>query len=130
MAGSIDSLLISVVMAIAGCPQAYRRQAIFGFMAFDFVAACTGWSSGVSPALAVLSVLALSCPVLYAARTRAALYALLPILCSIDNLLIGASDSPLQLWLATRDAICSGILAWAGFTFGTSLTGRMKGVAE
>src|SRR5450631_2935995 len=117
--GSIDSLLVAAAMAIAGCPQAYRRQAIFWFMAFDFVATFTGWSFGVSQETAVLFALALACPVLYAARKRPALYAVLPVLCSVDNLFMGAGDGRMQFWPAAGAAVSSGILAFIGFSLGS-----------
>jgi hypothetical protein len=128
--GSIDSLLMAAAMAIAGCPEAYRRQAIFWFMAFDFVATWTGWSFGLSHATAVLFALALASPVLYAAPKRPALFALLPILCSADNLFMGASDGPMQFWSAAGAAISSGILAWMGFSLGSFLARRIKGAAR
>jgi hypothetical protein len=128
--GSIDSLLVAAGMAIAGCPQAYRRQAIFWFMAFDFVATWTGWSFGVSHAAAVLFALALACPVLYAARKRPALYLLLPVLCSADNLLIGAGNEPMQFWTEAGAAIVSGVLAFLGFSLGSLLERRIQGAAQ
>ena len=127
--GSLDSLLVAAAMAIAGCPRAYWRQAIFWFMAFDFVATWTGWSFGVSHPAAVLFALALACPVLYAARKRPALYALLPVLCSADNLFKGPGDGPMQFWPAAGAAISSGILAFIGFSLGSLLARRIRGAA-
>jgi hypothetical protein len=128
--GSLDSLLIAAAMALAGCPQAWRRQAIFWFMAFDFVATFTGWSLGVSYGAAVFFVLALACPVLYAARKHPGLYALLPALCSADNLLMGRGDGPMQFWSAAGAAVASGILAFVGFSLGSLLARRIQGATR
>jgi hypothetical protein len=128
--GSIDSFLMAAAMAIAGCPQGYRRRAIFWFMAFDSAATWTGWSFGVSDGTAVLFALALAGPVLYAARKRPALYALLPVLCSTDNLFMGASDGPAQFWSAAGAAISSGFLAFIGFSLGSLLARRVQGAAQ
>ena len=38
--GWIDSFVMAAAMAISGCPRVYRCQAVFGFMAFDFLASC------------------------------------------------------------------------------------------
>jgi hypothetical protein len=127
--GSIDTLLVAVAMASAGYPQSYRRPAIFWFTAFDFVATWTGCSFGVSQGTAVLLALALAYPVLHAARKRPALYALLPVLCSVDNLFMGASG-PMQFWSAAGAAISSGILAFIGFSLGGLLTRRIQGATQ
>lgn len=124
--GSIDSFLMAAAMALAGCPQAYRWQAIFWFIAFDFAATFTGWSFGISNGAAVLFVLALASPVLYATRKRPGLFALLPVLCSADNLLMGGGG-PAQFWSAAGAAISTGVLAFIGFSLGSLLARRIQG---
>jgi len=76
-----------------------------------------------------LFVLALACPVLYAARKRPALYALLPVLCSLDNLLIGGGSAT-PFWPAAGASIATGILAFIGFSIGGLLGRRMQGVSR
>jgi len=125
--GSIDSLLMAAAMAVVGCPRAWRTQVILWFIAFDFAATFTGWSFSVAHGPAVLLVLALACPVLYAARKRPSLYFLLPVICSADNLLLGSGDGPWQFWSAVVAAASTGILAFVGFSLGGLAARRIQG---
>jgi hypothetical protein len=128
--GSIDSFLVAAVMAITGLPQAYRRQVVFGFMAFDFVAAWTGGALGASASATAGFAIVAAFLALYLLGKGPATFVLLPVLCSIDNLIMGASDGPLQLWPAAVEGACSGVFAWMGFLLGSVLATRMKGTAE
>ncbi len=127
MLGWIDSLLMAAVMAMTGCPRDHRRQAIFGFMAFDFLASFAGWSLTAPRAIAVLFAFALSYAAIGAARKRPILNALVPVLCSVDNLFLGGVSGPFQFWPAAAEGVASGIAAWAGFRLGSLLLERMKG---
>src|SRR5437868_3454337 len=124
--GSIDSFLVAAAMALAGCPQTWRPQAILWFMAFDFVGTSTGWSLGVPHGAAVAFALALAFPVLYAARKRPVLFLLLPLIGSADNLLMGG-EGPMRFSAAAGAAICTGILAFIGFSLGGLLSHRIQG---
>jgi hypothetical protein len=126
--GWIDSLVMAAAMGMAGCPHVYRRQAVFGFMAFDFTASLTGWTLTVPRATIVLLAFALSFAVIAAARKWPALYGLVPVLCSVDNLFMGSGGGPFRFLPALGEGVASGIVAWAGFKLGGLLLKHVKGV--
>jgi hypothetical protein len=119
--GAIDSFLVALAMALAGCPAIYRSRVILGFLAFDTLAGLAGSALGVavSPAAYAVAV-ALAFPVFRFARRWPALYLTLPLLFSIDNFLIGNSDATTTPWAHFAGGIVSGALAFGGFTVGTS----------
>jgi len=116
IAGSIDTLAVAAAMAFAGCPISYRRWAIVGFTLFDALAGLAGsrWAFSMPPVPAVLLEVALAVPVLCLARRRPVYYLTLPLLFSVDNLLLGAGDS-LPARAAVLDGLASGALACCGF---------------
>jgi hypothetical protein len=131
MLGSIDSLLIAAAMAITGAPPGWRRRAVVGFAVLDFVGAWIGRPTlALFPVAALLVSLLLAGPVLYAARRRPMLYALLPVVCAVDNLLIGSEGGPSQVLSAAMDGVASGLLAWIGLAIGDAVTRRFERAAQ
>jgi hypothetical protein len=115
-AGSIDTFVVATAMAFAGCPVAYRCWAIIGFTVFDTLAGLAGsrWALSIPPVPAVLLAVALAVPAFCLARRRPVFYMTLPLLFSVDNLLLGAGDS-LSPWAAALDGLESGALACCAF---------------
>jgi hypothetical protein len=114
--GSIDSFVVAAAMTFAGCPGLYRRRAIVGFLALDMLAGYAGsWLGVAVPAGVTIAGLALTVLAFIAARRWPVVYLVLPFLCCLDNLAIGAAD-PSSLWSVAADGFWSGTLAWAGFS--------------
>lgn len=120
LVGSIDSFLVAPVMVLAGCPAIYRNGVILGFLVCDTLAGLAGsaLSVAVPPAAFVVAV-TLAAPVFLFARRWPAMYLALPLLFSIDNLVIGSSDATATLWAHLAGGIASGALAFGGFTVGS-----------
>lgn len=126
-AGWIDSFLMAAAMAVSGCPRAYRRQAIAGFIAFDFLASRAALPFDVPGAGAVLLAFALAFALIRAGMTRPVFYLLVPVLGCVDNLFV-ASNDVLQFWPALADGMASGVAAWAGFSLGNAIVAREQRV--
>jgi hypothetical protein len=112
--GSIDSLLMAAAMALTGCPRAYQRRAIFGFMAFDFLASFAGLPISAMATTTVTFAFVFSFAIIFVGKHKPLLYAFVPILCCVDNLFADTSV-PFRVWSAATDSITSGALAWIGF---------------
>jgi hypothetical protein len=113
---SIDSFVAAAAMAAVDCPGTLRRAAIAGFAAFDMLAGLTGLS--LSPAAAtpiILTAMIAATVILAPARKYPALFLLIPILLSADNLALGAADAQVSFRSALIDGVFSGALAAAGF---------------
>jgi hypothetical protein len=125
--GWIDSLLMAAAMAVAGCPRTYRRQAIFAFAAFDLLASFAGLPFTAWRGAAVVFAFALSFAVIGLARKRPVLFALVPVLCAVDNLFLPVNAASSQLSAALSDGLASGIMASVGFSLGAFLLKRVEG---
>ena len=91
---SIDSFVAAAAMAAADCPGTLRRAAIAGFAAFDMLAGLTGLSLGPAAATPIILTAMIAATVILApARKYPALFLLIPILLSADNLALGAGDA-------------------------------------
>jgi hypothetical protein len=124
-AGWIDSFLMAAAMAASGCPRAYWRQAITGFVVFDFLASRAALPFDVPGALAVLLAFGLALALIRAGKARPEFYLLVPVLGSVDNLFVAGNDV-FQFWPALGEGFASGVAAWAGFSLGKAILARQQ----
>jgi hypothetical protein len=122
---SIDSFIAAAAMAVAGCPRTWRRALIAGFATFDMLAGLSGLSLSPSAATAiVLIALIAAAAILAPARKYPALFLLVPVLFSADNLALGVTDVHISLSSALIDGVSSGVMAAAGLAAVASLAKR------
>jgi hypothetical protein len=126
-AGWVDSFLTAAAMAVSGCPRNFRRQAIAGFIVFDFLASLAALPFDLPGAVAVLLASALAFVLIRAGMTRPVFYLLVPVLGCVDNLFVARNDV-FQFWPALAEGIASGVAAWAGFSLGNAILVRKQRV--
>jgi len=118
LACSLDSFLATAAIGLAGCPNTHNRRIILAFVACDTAATILRGSLPIEfTPLTVALVLFAALIIGSCARQPPAMYMVLPLLLSLDNLIV--ADPTVDLGaLALMSGVFSGLAALFGFLVG------------